>query len=202
MLSTAVKLPGRWLLGGCFLAGIHSCEPSPTAAPPGPYQVYDYYLSVDDANPMQGTIARLAVKAGESNDWPHRRSQRYPTPAHLFAYSHFQWFRQPTGWRPDSLWEPRDTLAIPLTRAQTDSIYGLSRQVFHLLPYPPARDSTLFPRAPAAHDLDNYVAVTFRYGGYSGPAFTCEGYPELNAPSYALRRYLLQLKARSRSPQP
>ena len=202
MSSTTAKVPCRWLFGCCLLAGISSCEPAPTAAPPGPSQVYDYYLSVDDTNPMQGIIASLTVKAGHTNDWPYRRSRRYPTPAHLFAYSHFQWVRQPNGVRPDSLGEPRDTLAIPLTRAQTDSIYGLTRQVFHLLPCPPARDSTQFPRGPAAHDLDNYVGVTFRCDGFHGPTFTCQGYPERNAPSYALRVYLLQLKARSRSPRP
>lgn len=200
MSSTIVRVPRCWLLGWGLLAGITGCEPAPTTAPPVPAQVYDYYLSVDDTDPMRGIIASLTVKAGHANDWPYRRSRRYPTPAHLFAYSHFQWVRQPNGTRPDSLWEPRDTLAIPLTRAQTDTIYGLARQVFHLLPYPPARDSTEFPREPAAHDLDNYVTVMFRYDGFYGPTFTCAGYPELNAPSYALRGYLLQLKARLRSP--
>ena len=199
MPSTTSKVQ-RCLLFGCcsLLVGTTGCEPAPPATRPGPSHVYDYVASVDEINPMVGVIARLTVKAGDANEWPYRRSRLHPTSAYLFVYSRFQWVRNPyEGGRPDSLWTPRDTLALPLTRAHTDTIYWLTRQVFQLATHPPSRDSTRFPPPPSAHDLDNFLEVNFRYNDSSGPSFTCEGYEECNAASYALRNYLQALQARA-----
>ncbi|NKI89906.1 hypothetical protein HBN54_002505 [Hymenobacter sp. 1B] len=190
--------PFTWFSG--LLCCVASCEPTPIPPPPSSH-VYDYYVSVEDTNPMVGAVAQLVVQTGGYTRV--KRSEVAPPSAHLFAYSSFHWIAQPAkGNRPDSSWVPRDTVSLPLTRPQLDTIYHLTRQVFQLAAYPPSRNNTEPPPPPSAHDLDNFLAVTFRYNNYSGPSFYCEGYEERNAASYTLRGYLKALQARALKKRP
>lgn len=140
---------------------------------------------------MHGTDAEFAVEV------PWWKKNRAREGGALYWYSNFQ---RPKTTKKQVLSQedrvPLDTLNIGLNRAQLDIIYQLARQVFAVPPKPFLVSDSLPPR-PYAHDLDNYLVVTFAPQLYSGASLECSGYKEHNEASYKLAAYLEKLKVGS-----
>jgi hypothetical protein len=167
-----------------------SCQQSAKTQESTQRQVYDYSVSVEETA-MGQPLTILAVQSGVTVP----RVYRGHAHAYLIVYGTIYPIEQAD---PDVLPRirlvPQDTLAIALTRHQTDTIYTLARRVFMPPPAPPARDSLKPPIFYQTHDTDPYVLIRFLPRAYNGPTYVCSGYKEGNLAGYTLRAYLLKLK--------
>jgi hypothetical protein len=140
---------------------------------------YSYSLTVADTNPMRGVQNSLIVEIRTTD----KTQQAY---ADLAYYTHYQSINK------GKEVIPMDTLRTSLSRIQTDSIYYLARHVFTISTQPILRPDSL-PFPPSAHDLDNYLDVSFSPYEGAGPTLSCIGYQEHNQPAYTLYTYLTKL---------
>ena len=172
---------------------VSSCQPN-TMDPQAEenQQVYDYQVDVEETA-MSVPLTILSVKTGVSVSHVYR----YDGPAYLFIYSRIYPVKVNAENRfPRMRQIPQDTLAIALTRPQTDTIYALTRRIFELPQQGALRGSAHPPVYIQLHDTDSYLRVRFQPNAYDGPAYECTGYEENNGASYALHDYLLRLQRR------
>jgi hypothetical protein len=171
-----------------LLPCLSSCSPPIGIAPKPSHGSYYFSLSVANVNPMHGTDVEFAVEV------PWWKKNEASGSGMLYLYTNF---KRPKQTRQQALLRdvllPSDTLSIALNRAQIDTIYQLARLVFTVPTKPFLVNDSLPPRPPA-HDLDNYLVVTFAPQLYSGASFECTGYKEHNEASYKLAAYLEKVK--------
>lgn len=148
---------------------------------------YDYRVAVEDMNPFAGVQASFVVETRFSNQTGHEQ------PA-LYALSNYQVVSaKEKNVFPATRQVPFDTRQVDLRRGQMDTIYQLARAIFQLPTTPSFR--TAASRAyPPMHDMDNYLRVHFTPQSWTGPSFSCSGYEENNAATYALHAHLSRLK--------
>lgn len=148
--------------------------------------LYDSIITMEDTSPFGEVQARLVV----SPRFKHQTAQEV---AVLYALSNYQRVREQE--KSVSLATERvpfDTVRVALRPGQMDTIYQLARAIFQLPAKPPrAVEDGEHSRA---HDLDNYMRVSFRPQAWTGPTFECIGYREANAATYALYVHLSGLK--------